>query len=182
MLTDRQTNFYYRIEDICNSSKDLTEKEKKVLKKAIESINSGYDFKSSIKSMMIDLRYIQANNQIKYYLTEGGLSPDLQVLYNDLLNTYGKPTDEHIEKVLALTGSKIYTNLKGEKRIESLYSSSFGVINFLSWLLISFILIITLFSFNWLKMKLGVVGLSIFYIIGIGIGLLGISKQNKKNK
>lgn len=177
MLTDRQNSYYKELIKICNSSEGLKSKEKKIIKEAINKIDTGYDFKPTIQQMMVDLRYVQASNQIKFYLTEGGLSPDVQEIYDLLVETYGKPVDEYSKNVLALTGAKVYEESEGNQKTESIFASSFGIIHFLSWLLISIILIVTLFSFDLLKNKVGITGLSFLYILGLGLGLLGLSKK-----
>lgn len=179
MLTDRQNNFYKELIKICNSSESLKDKERKIIQEAIDKIDTGYNFKPTIEQMMIDLRYVQAANQIKFYLTEGGLSPDVQKIYDLLVMTYGKPVDEYSKNVLALTGAKVYDENNGNQMTESIFASSFEIIHFLSWLLISAVLIITLFAFDWLKNKLGIIGISLFYILSLGFGLLGLSKKRK---
>lgn len=177
MLTDRQNSYYKELIKNCNSSEGLKSKEKKIIQEAINKIDTGYDFKPTIQQMMVGLRHVQASNQIKFYLTEGGLSPDVQEIYDLLVETYGKPVDEYSKNVLALTGTKVYEESDGNQKTESIFASSFGVIHFLSWLLISIILIVTLFAFDLLKNKLGITGLSFLYILGIGLGLLGLSKK-----
>lgn len=179
MLTDRQQKFYSEIELLLSSETEMTDKEKARLETAKEALDSGRNFRDTIHTLMVDLRYIQSAVQIRYALTQGGLSDGVQQLYDDLVKAYGNPVDEYAQKAMAIAGARFYTDDAGEQRSESIIASPFTIINFLSWILFAAILFISLFAFHWLISALGMIGTVLFYVIGLGLAFFGLAKKKK---
>ncbi|MCL2676517.1 MAG: bacteriocin immunity protein [Streptococcaceae bacterium] len=178
MLTDRQQKFYNTINSLFSSNIEITKREKARLTTAKEKLDSNQNFKEVIHTLMVDLHYVRSAAQMK----NETLSPQVENFYNQLIETYGKPVDEYAQKAMAIAGAKFYADDSGNQHHESVIASPFSIINFLAWVLLTIILCVSLFAFPWLKSVLGLTGIIIFYIIGLSLVFIGLTRKRTPNK
>jgi hypothetical protein len=171
MLTDRQQKFYIRIAELSNSA-GITSEEKKYFLKTKKRLDKEVNFKDSINGLLLPLQSIERKR---------GLSPQAQEIFENLAATYGKGEITGLPKPIQMVG--FYEREKAKKEgVEWEIPSSFRIIGFLSWILIS-ILFGCAFFLNLLILKFGNIGIISLYIVGIllaGFGLYFSGKWQKK--
>ncbi len=84
MLTDRQTKFLNRMIKLNESNSTTTNKEKTYLNRSINAIQGGRKFQDGVNMLTLSLKGLVRRK-------EKPLTPELELLYKDLIAVYGEP-------------------------------------------------------------------------------------------
>lgn len=91
MLTDRQQKFYNKITTLINNKSSLTEQEFKCLNATKVKLDQNESFKESINYLNRVLKTLDYGA-----LQEGGLSPKVKELFEEIKEVYGEPVSSDI--------------------------------------------------------------------------------------
>ena len=84
MLTDRQNNFLNRMIKLSTENSSITNKERFYLNRSIKVIKEGLKFQDGINMLTLSLKGLVKRK-------EKPLTPELELLYKDLVAVYGEP-------------------------------------------------------------------------------------------
>ena len=84
MLTDRQSKFLNRMIELNNVKSTTTNKERSYLNRSIAAIQEGKKFQIGVNMLTLSLKGLVERKGKP-------LTPDLNLLYQDLVSTYGEP-------------------------------------------------------------------------------------------
>ncbi len=84
MLTDRQSKFLNRMIELNNVKSTATNKERSYLNRSITAIQEGKKFQIGVNMLTLSLKGLVERKGKP-------LTPDLNLLYQDLVSTYGEP-------------------------------------------------------------------------------------------
>ena len=85
MLTDRQSKFLNRMIELNNVKSTTTNKERSYLNRSITAIQEGKKFQIGVNMLTLSLkRLVERKGKL--------LTPDLELLYKDLVSVYGEPS------------------------------------------------------------------------------------------
>lgn len=85
MLTDRQSKFLNRMIELNNVKSTTTNKERSYLNRIITAIQEGKKFQIGVNMLTLSLKGLVERK-------EKPLTPDLELLYKDLVSVYGEPS------------------------------------------------------------------------------------------
>lgn len=84
MLTDRQNKFLNKMIKLSTETSSITNKERSYLNRSIKVIKEGKKFQDGVNMLTLSLQGLVKRK-------EKPLTPELELLYKDLVSVYGEP-------------------------------------------------------------------------------------------